>query len=91
METASLQQHRIASYSSSYRTYEEWKRNWADLATYSNISSYRTYEEWKPSGISEAQEQEQGSYRTYEEWKLVTKKGNLLLKKVLTVPMRNGN
>ena len=34
--------------SSSYRTYEEWKPNFANDNKCSNICSYRTYEEWKP-------------------------------------------
>ena len=37
METASLQQHRIASYSSSYRTYEEWKPRKNKKATWEKL------------------------------------------------------
>jgi len=32
---------------SSYRTYEEWKHQWAEGERLTKISSYRTYEEWK--------------------------------------------
>jgi len=31
----------------SYRTYEEWKRNYQEGSRLITTSSYRTYEEWK--------------------------------------------
>jgi len=76
----------------SYRTYEEWKPNFANDNKYGNICSYRTYEEWKRDSWKHGFVFVKGSYRTYEEWKLVNitkiKKGVI---EVLTVPMRNGN
>ena len=56
------------------------------------LGSYRTYEEWKLFSMDFSGKALSRSYRTYEEWKLtyieVVQKH---LKKVLTVPMRNGN
>jgi len=35
------------SYQRSYRTYEEWKRNYLGGVNQGTFGSYRTYEEWK--------------------------------------------
>jgi len=55
--------------SSSYRTYEEWKRIITDAEGRTFQSSYRTYEEWKLCSSSLPYCEKTGSYRTYEEWK----------------------
>jgi len=46
METASKDKG-IRAVSSSYRTYEEWKRFEGVYDTIESDGSYRTYEEWK--------------------------------------------
>ena len=54
--------------------------------------SYRTYEEWKLyHAITFLSVLRTRSYRTYEEWKLVVGHKIAISKRVLTVPMRNGN
>jgi len=54
-------------------------------------SSYRTYEEWKLAACHSANSFINSSYRTYEEWKPRIKAMPPAEKRVLTVPMRNGN
>jgi len=58
-------------YSSSYRTYEEWKQKMEYRGVnIDGYGSYRTYEEWKPGkpGTGKTLSAVR-SYRTYEEWK----------------------
>jgi len=56
-----------------------------------SAGSYRTYEEWKPSPVLPSTSFVFCSYRTYEEWKHAGEKEYTKARKVLTVPMRNGN
>ena len=54
----------------SYRTYEEWKLEFAQrFGLECRIRSYRTYEEWKHVILLLLSLIQPGSYRTYEEWK----------------------
>jgi len=55
---------------SSYRTYEEWKREVFKMGVVVIVRSYRTYEEWKLVEVNEENMEKMSSYRTYEEWKL---------------------
>ena len=68
METL-FQLRRCISTSSSYRTYEEWKRVDVQRGLAVDESSYRTYEEWKPGVLLAVLTSGGRSYRTYEEWK----------------------
>jgi len=54
----------------SYRTYEEWKRDWVSQEDVDAFCSYRTYEEWKLLDDTRSSTWNLSSYRTYEEWKL---------------------
>ncbi len=47
METVAKEGYLIHLSLSSYRTYEEWKRNVTFDIDISFLGSYRTYEEWK--------------------------------------------
>ncbi len=76
----------------SYRTYEEWKR-YAGIWDTWDSSGFLPYlwgmETWNES--NKTRRANQSSYRTYEEWKLLPSGLIVVLSKVLTVPMRNGN
>ncbi len=76
----------------SYRTYEEWKQCNNCVNKCHKFSSYRTYEEWKLTFHFFFDNIFLCSYRTYEEWKLIYwPKKHGRCRRVLTVPMRNGN
>jgi len=49
METIVYVRPERYGWTSSYRTYEEWKREIAEKQEEIDKSSYRTYEEWKHS------------------------------------------
>jgi len=54
--------------------------------------SYPTYEEWKHGTVEQGYLNKiWGSYPTYEEWKHRNKIELRCIKKVLILPMRNGN
>jgi len=69
METRTISARVLRLLSSSYRTYEEWKRRYSVLAKIYELSSYRTYEEWKHELYERYKTNQECSYRTYEEWK----------------------
>ncbi len=92
METNGIKNELASMFTSSYRTYEEWKPCICSTASCNSLSSYRTYEEWKLKR-RDWDDKERNWFLPYL-WGMETIAFSKVAKVdpwVLTVPMRNGN